>query len=179
MSLALILGSTVVGGCAAPPPAHWAQGGARVEVPAARWVRSETMTVDVLPNGKVTVNGEHELTIDRAGRVFDPNGVAIALLEPDGKLVGPGDSSLGEVGASSASLPNEKTAWLTLLPTGEVVRYDDLGGKASMGAWIGQCQMTPRTRQVCLLVTHLVATRQRNPNQGGITFGLGVGVGLR
>ncbi|MFT3773827.1 MAG: hypothetical protein QM820_51310 [Minicystis sp.] len=167
----------VLAGCAPKPPAHWAGGGAEVDIPFARWVRGD-VAVEIHPDGKVKVNGEHEATLDRAGRLFDGDGQPIALLEPDGHVTGPDDAPLGFVGQNSASLPGMATAWIVIRPSGEVLRFDDDGAPTPMGVWTGQCGATPRTTQVCTLITHLMAAKQRSGPRFGISIGVGVGIGV-
>jgi len=165
--------------CSASPPANWAKGGAPLEIPRARWVFGST-AVEVIPDGKVIIDGEHEMTIDRGGRVFDADREPIALLEPDGRLIGPDDESLGVVGALTASRPSEQHAWLSVAPSGEVIVYDDEGERHLAGVWVG-CNATPRTHQVCTLVSHLLAMRMRAAAERGepsVGVGIGVGVGI-
>jgi len=182
MKPGILLTALCLGGvaCSSSPPAHWAQGGAQLEIPKARWVIG-TATVDLIPDGKILINGEHELTIDRGGRVYDEDSQAVALLEPDGRLVGPDDEPLGVVGAMHASRPGEQNAWISVAPSGEVVSYDDEGERHLAGVWIG-CNASPRTHQVCTLVTHLLAMRMKATSErgdsSGVSFGIGVGVGV-
>jgi hypothetical protein len=174
----LLASLAALAGCTVTPPAHWAQGGAVLDLPRARWIRDD-VTVDLFPDGKVLVNGDHELTIDRAGRVFDTSAEPIALLEPDGRLVGTDERPLGQVGALHASLPDRATAWLTVTDSGQVIRYDDEGDRLAYGAWSG-CEATPRTRQACTLVTHLYGMRQlAREERGGVVIGVGMGVRVR
>jgi hypothetical protein len=176
----LWIAAPLLGACSIGPPAHWAHGGAAVEVPRARWVHDRTI-VDVMPDGHVLVDGDHQLTIDRGGRVFDLDNEPIALLEPDGRLMGPDHRALGVVGALHASPPNEAVAWLTVAPNGEVIRYDAEGDRFPDGVWTG-CGDSSRTHQVCTLVTHLFALRARAQERGAggppLYFGPGVGVGI-
>jgi hypothetical protein len=165
-------------GCSAPrPPANWPGGGAWVVTPAARWVRGGSV-VDLTEDGRVLVDGDHELNIDAAGRVFEPDGTAVALLEEDGRLVGPDEAELGTVGALTAARPGEQTAWLGLEPSGEVRLFGRRGERRSFGVWIG-CGPTPQHSQACMLVTHLLAQRieQAGPTPH-VVFGFGVGVGF-
>ena len=174
---ACILGLALLAACAATPPAHWARGGAAVDLPRARWVRGDA-TIEIAPDGKVTVDGEHELTIDRAGRVFDQDAQPVALLEPDGRVVGPDDVPLGFAGSDTAALPGESSAWIGLLRTGEVIRYGADGSRSSLGVWIGGCTATPHARHVCVLVSHLLAMRMRDRSSPGTGIGIGIGVGV-
>jgi hypothetical protein len=163
--------------CSANPPANWAKGGAPLEIPRARWVFG-TSAVEVVPDGKVIIDGEHQLTIDRGGRVFDPDREPIALLEPDGRLIGPDDEAMGIVGALTASRPDEQHAWLSVAPSGEVIIYDDEGERHLAGVWIG-CNATPRTHQVCTLVSHMLAMRMRAAlARGEPSVGVGIGIGI-
>jgi hypothetical protein len=179
--LAWVVACFGVLGCSANPPANWAKGGAPLDIPRARWVFGSTL-VEVVQDGKVIVGGEHTLTIDRGGRVFDPDREPVALLEPDGKLIGPDDESMGVVGALHASRADEPHAWISVAPSGEVIIYDDEGERRVAGVWIG-CNATPRTHQVCTLVSHLLALRMRaNAERGGgepsVGIGIGVGIGV-
>jgi hypothetical protein len=163
--------------CSATPPARWVQGGARVDIPHARWVRGDVV-VEILPDGKVVIDGDHELSVDTAGRVVDADAEPVALLEPNGRVVGPDDKDLGQVGAMHASLPENETAWLSVMPSGEVVVYDEEGERHLFGVWVG-CNRSPSAHQVCTLVSHLVGVRLRAySRQSGVSFGVGVGVGV-
>jgi hypothetical protein len=168
--------------CTSTPPANWARGGTVLDIPRARYIKSDLL-VDILPGGQVMLNGEHEFTIDRAGRVFDAEGEAVALLEPSGKLVGPDETPLGQVGSLHASHPDESFAYLSVTPMGEVVRYDEEGDRSNYGVWMG-CNVSPRANQACTLVTHVLATRNKIPERAyqgpsvGPSIGVGVGVGF-
>lgn len=186
MKRALVLGLLSLVACAARPPAHWAEGGARIDIQPARWVYGDT-SVEIQANGDVLFNGEPELSLDRVGRVYDPEGHPMGLLEPDGRLTGPADEPLGFVGAMSASRPGERTAWVALHPTGEAVVYDGEGGQRLLGVWVGGCHASLSAHQVCTLVTHLLGDKMRS--RRGVTGmpygpgmmgpGLGVGVPIR
>jgi hypothetical protein len=160
MKRGLVLGAgpLLLCACAATPPANWAKGGAPLDVIPSRWVRGDVM-VEITPDGKVMLNTEHLLSVDRGGRVVDGDAQPVALLEPDGRVIGPGDKPLGFVGAWSASRPNEAMAWLAVMSTGEVVRFGDQGERTPMGVWVGGCAYSLRAHQLCTLVTHLLATR--------------------
>jgi hypothetical protein len=167
----LILASAfafVLGGCASGMPANWARGGAVLDVPRARWVVG-TSVVEVFPDGRVVLNETQEMTVDRGGRVFDTNNDPIALLEPNGRLVGPGDKLLGNVGVLHASKEDEPNAWLSVMPTGEVVQYADDGTKSSLGVWIG-CHPSYSAHQACTLVSHLLAPRILSAAQANRTM---------
>lgn len=142
--------------CTTTPPAKWAEGGARLAFPRARWVVADA-AIDVLPSGAVFANSEIILKIDASGRVTDPNNEPVALLMTDGKLVGPGDEPLGDVGLVNASLPDEDKAWISVMPTGEVLRYLDDGERMNFGAWLG-CN-APQVHLTCTLVTHILGMR--------------------
>jgi hypothetical protein len=183
--LAFVVPFVLTSACTATPPADWARGGALLDIPRARWVYG-LLTVDVMPDGKVFINGEHELNVDRGGRVFDTQAEPLALLEPDGRVVGPDDASLGTVGALHASLPGEKEAWLTVASSGVVVRYVEEGERSDLGVWMG-CNVTMRAQQTCTLLTHLIGMRLREfERQGpggipgsGVSVGVGVGFGVQ
>lgn len=165
-ALALAACALLFSACAKGVPANWARGGAALDVPRARWIVG-TSVVDVFPDGRVTINDNQEMTIDRGGRVYDTNNDPVALLEPNGDVIGPGDKPLGNVGILHAAQPEEQHAWLSVLPTGEVVQYTSDGEKSSLGVWIG-CQPTYSAHQTCTLVSHLLAQRliasMRTPN---------------
>lgn len=162
--------------CAATPPAKWAEGGARLDLPRARWALVES-AVDVMPNGSVFVNSEHVLTVDSAGRVTNPDKEPVALLMNDGRLLGPDDAPLGVVGSLHASLPDEKNAWISVMPTGEVIRYMDDGERLNFGAWLG-CSFSPRAQQACTLVSHLLGMRIKEEQDRLRAQGLGYRGGL-
>jgi hypothetical protein len=176
--LAMVL-ATWLAACSTPkPPANWQKGGAALDVPRARWVRGDAV-IEVARNGAVYVNGDHELTVDRAGRVYEADGTPVALLQADGRLIGPDDEDLGVVGAARASLPgNDAVAWLGLYPTGELVIYGDEGQRLALGVWLG-CTDSPRVAQTCVLISHLMAQQLRQRSQApAMSFGVGVGVGF-
>ena len=190
MKRALLLGfSTLLFlGCTPRPPANWAQGGSPRH-PARPLVRGDA-SIQIAPDGRVLVNGEHQLTIDCGGRIFDVDAHPVALSERDGRLVGPDDKPLGVAGVWSASLPGETIAWLSLLPSGEVVRYGDDGVRTSMGAWVGNCMASAPAHQTCMIVSHLLGMKLKDVRRTtratrgtpGLTpgfGGVGVGVGLR
>jgi hypothetical protein len=177
----LLVSAVFLSACEATPPVHWVVGGASLEIPHARWVRGEG-TVDITADGMVFVDGDHQLDIDRAGRVFDLDAEPVALLEPDGRLIGPDDAPLGVVGSMHASLPGRSTAWITVTENGEVITYDDDGQRSGMGVWVGGCGVSARTHQVCTLVTHLIAMklRDRSSDSDGLASrGDGMGVRMR
>jgi hypothetical protein len=164
--------------CTPPPPARWAEGGAPLDLPRARWVRGD-LTVDLMADGRVLVNGEQELALDRAGRVATPEGESVAVLEKDGRLVGNDDQPLGHVGLVHATLPDRAQAWLSVTDSGEVVRYGADGERQGFGAWMG-CDVTPRSRQACTLVSHLVGLRLvAREREAGVSVGVGFGVRVR
>lgn len=159
--LGLGIGSLLLVACAGKPPANWVKGGAPLDVLPSRWVRGDLM-IEILPDGKVMMNTELLLSVDRGGRVFDGDAQPVALLEPDGRVLGPDDKPLGFVGAWSAALPDESSAWLAVMNTGEVVRFSDQGERTPMGVWVGGCGYSLRAHQLCTLVTHLLAIRLKD-----------------
>jgi hypothetical protein len=142
-------------------------------IPRARWSLGEVV-IDVMPDGRVLGNGEHLFSIDGAGRVFDVDNDAIALLEMDGRLVGKDEHNLGYVGLRNASAPGAQVAWLTIEETGNVVRFDPEGNPFPGGVWSG-CGPALRT---CTLTTHLFALLEARARGGGSRVRLGVGVGM-
>lgn len=177
LSRASLIGLALLGvsaaGCHSRPPPSWAQGGSGTALGRARWERGGD-TVDLLPDGRVLVDGDAVWTIDAAGRVTDYDREPYAVLFADGRLIGTDDQPLGVVGAMNASPAGSGAAWLTVAPSGEVILYDPEGARAMGGAWSG-CQ-GPIAR-TCTLVTHLVVSRDvaRRPRVG-IGFGIGIGV---
>jgi hypothetical protein len=180
----LVLAAALAGCAATTPPAGWLQGGAPLLLPRATW-SSVNATVEVEPDGRVFVNGVPAFGIDRAGRVFDTDGQAVALLRPDGRLLGSGDTDLGTVGATSAATAGARYATLAIAPSGQVIRYADDGDMVALGSWAG-CGMYAPSLQACMLVTYLVATRyqpyrpfnryQTTPYGTPLTPGFGLGI---
>ncbi|WP_437926878.1 hypothetical protein WMF37_48920 [Sorangium sp. So ce291] len=181
--LALVMPLSLLAACAATPPANWARGGALLDIPRARWVYAD-LAVDVMPDGKIFVNGDHELNVDRGGRVFGLEAEPVALLERDGRVTGPNDDALGKIGVLHASLPGEANAWLTVAESGAVIRYAEDGERQTFGVWLG-CDATARAHQTCTLVTHVLGLRIRKlerqtttePVRLGLGSGFGFGVG--
>jgi hypothetical protein len=158
------------------PPSSWSAGGAPLLLPWARWDAGDA-TIELRPDGTVLVDGEPSFVLDAAGRVYDPELAPLALLEPDGRLVGGDERALGVVGSMHASLPGASEAWLSLMPDGTVVRYGDEGDRFAGGLWQG-CHGSPQAAQACMLVTHLVLldAEMRRRQRGGPGFGFGIGV---
>jgi hypothetical protein len=169
----LLAPAVLVAACAAKPPPNWQSGGARLDLSGARWSRGES-TIEIRPDGKVVLDKDLLLGIDAAGRVFETDGEPIAVLQPDGNLLGTDDRGMGLVGPTSASLPGAEHAWFTIGSRGEVVRYDSDGERSLDGVWEGCRGATLRT---CALVTHVILLRefQHRPHVG-IGFGVGIGV---
>jgi hypothetical protein len=175
-TLRLLLGSVLaLSACAPAVPANWAHGGARLDIPRARWVVGSYI-VEITPDGKVLLNSEQQMTVDGGGRVFDTSNDPIALLEPDGRLVGPGDKPLGNVGVLHAAKAEEAHAWLSVMPTGEVVQYTDGGTRGTLGVWIG-CNQSYTAHQTCTLVSHLLAQRIISASQAMSSLYPGYGYG--
>ncbi len=168
-----IVSLAALSGCAPKPPPRWAEGGAPVALTGARWHRGDDSIV-IQPDGKVLRGGDPEFSLDAAGRVFEPDGEPVAVLEPDGHLVGRGNAGMGFVGDQSASFPGSSTAWFTIGPRGEVTRYDPEGERSGDGYWEGCVGPAART---CTLVTHVMLLRewQHRPRVG---IGVGIGIGI-
>jgi hypothetical protein len=165
----LTLGMTA---CQSRPPASWAQGGSPIDIPRARWTRGGRL-IDIMPDGKVLSDGEHLFTLDRAGRIYEPDNDPIAVLQADGALVGTGDTSLGKIGLRNASLPGKEVAWLSLGDQGDVQRFDSEGEAHPDGMWQG-CGAAVRT---CTLATHIITlVESRRPR--GVGYGPSVGIGI-
>jgi hypothetical protein len=114
--------------------------------------------------------------IDRAGRAVDDEFDPVALLFPDGQLVGTENTDLGHVGLNNAAPPGARTAWLSIGPAGQVIYYDYDGHRSAGGRWSG---CNGAARRACTYVTQLFALRDyERVLQSGPWFGIGVGVGL-
>lgn len=132
--------------------------------------------MDLMPDGRVLEDGDPKWVLDGGGRVYDKGKDPLAILQPDGVLVGNEETPLGVVGTASASAPGSTTAWLLLQPDGLVVAYDQEGAPLHAGQWRGCEGAMART---CLLITHLSRTEARNrAAQAGVGFGFGFGVGV-
>src|SRR6185295_217799 len=83
--------------CRAQPPPNWGQGGTPLDIPRARWTRGDKL-IDLMPDGKVLGDGDHLFTIDRAGRVYQPDNEPVAVLQADGRLLGKDEALLGKIG---------------------------------------------------------------------------------
>jgi hypothetical protein len=129
--------------------------------------------VDVEPDGKVIVNQRHLLSVDATGRVYDAYNRPVALLQPDGMLIGGNDSPMGWVGAGEAILPGDDHSWLRLESGGLLIQNDGDEEKP-FGQWLG-CDR-PQVLQLCTLVSHIVGRELRARTGSGGGFGLGSGV---
>lgn len=158
--------------CGSKPPPRWAEGGAPLEIPRAHWQRAG-QSVDLLEDGRVFVDGVHRLSMDRAGRVFEPDGEPIAVLQPDGVLAGRDGRVMGRIGTTNAALPGVVTAWLSVGPQGEVVRFEDDGERVADGIWTG----CGRAVRACTLTSHIVGLGELR-EKPRVTFGIGIGVGV-
>jgi len=175
MCRALCLIALSLSACAAALPPNWTAGGARISVASARWLRGDS-NYEIRTDGKVLADGEPILGIDAAGRVFEPDGESVAVLQADGHLVGRDNAGMGFVGPVSATFPGSDHAWFTIGSNGQVVRFDGESPATPDGAWMGCEGATQRT---CTLVTHVILLRelQRRPRVG-IGIGLGMGFGV-
>lgn len=155
---ALLLAVATLAACAkTSPPAHWQTGGARLDLVPAAWTYDGDR-VEIRPLGnhaEVVVDGDVEAIIDRVGRVYTRYQHPVALLEPDGRLVGNEQELLGTVGTSFAAQPGRANAWLSLRPDGMVGKFDERGVEKPVGQWLG-CNVTPYSMQACLLVSYLL-----------------------
>lgn len=165
-----------VAGCAPGEPPHWAEGGAPLAIAPARWERSNGDVVEITADGKVLEDGDLVYAIDRAGRVVDEDYEPVAILLPDGHVVGSDRVLLGRIGVSNGSPPNDGTAWFSILPDGNLVLFDSDGDRSYDGVW-KNCDGA--ARRACTLVTQIFALRRYQPyRQSGPSFGIGVGVGV-
>lgn len=176
-SVRLVVLAIVVSACAATPPTGWMTGGQRLVAPRARWVNGDLL-VDVEPDGRVFVDGRHFFTIDASGRVYDAYNHPVALLKPNGMVIGTDDTPMGWVGAGEAILPGDDHSWLRLQPGG-LLMQDDGDDHKAFGQWLG-CGHA-HVIQLCTLVSHVIGREilaRRGQGQGfGLTPGIGLGVG--
>ena len=161
--------------CAATPPPLWDTGGAPLVIPTARWDRENGDTIEIQANGHVLEDGDMIMMVDRAGRVVDEDFEPLAILLPDGHVAGTDDRLLGRVGVANAAPPGAASAWLAILPNGQVVRFDSDGERESDGVWHGCDGPKKRT---CTLVTHVMAVRNYRHPRSGPSVGVGIGVGF-
>lgn len=168
------LTALVTWGCSATPPPSWQAGGAPLVLTNAHWARGEQDTIEVRENGEVLEDGDVLFVLDIVGRVVDDDHDPIAILLPDGFVIGTDDRNLGRVGISNASPPGASSAWVALMPNGAVVYYDADAEAHDAGHWVG-CDGP--ARRTCTLVTHLVRVRQlqRTPRT---RVGIGIGIGF-
>ena len=163
-------------GCAPSVPPRWAEGGAQLVLPTARWNRGDNDPIEVRPDGKVYEDGSLLFVVDRVGRVADDHFEPVAVLLPDGRLAGTDDHFLGQVGISNASPPHSGEAWLAVVPNGQVIYFDDDGTRGAGGLWTGCEGPAHRT---CTLITHLIALKSYFQRaQSNVSVGVGVGIGF-
>ena len=149
--------AAAVTGCAgATPPPGWQQGGVELYPIRATWTHA-SHTIELYPDGKVIINGREALIIDARGRVMDADSNPVALLRPDGRLIGANNEDWGAVGPTAAALPGTKNVTLAIAPNGQVIRYGSDNEQRPLGSWAG-CSTYAVTLQACMLVTYLVAT---------------------
>ena len=127
-----------------------------------------------MPDGKVLREGEHLFTLDRAGRIYEPDNEPVAVLQPDGRVLGKSDQLLGKIGLRNAAQPGQPTAWLAIDEKSEVLHFDGSGRAEIDGGWVG-CGMAVRT---CTLVTHLVSFGELPRQRAYVYPHVGVGVGV-
>jgi len=173
MSRRLLMGLVVaLSGCSANPPPGWASGGAPLVLGPAVW-RSEGEVVELRPDGRVFEDGHAVLQLDRSGRVYDDSNEPVAMLLPEGTVVGTDNADFGHVGVANAAPPGGATAWLSVLPDGQILNFGPDGERLSGGKWTGCGGAVQRT---CTLVTHLfMLARARSP-RSAMYFGVGVGM---
>jgi hypothetical protein len=142
----------------------------------ARWDRGEADAVEIRANGQVLEGGDLVFVIDRVGRVVDPEYDPVAILLPDGRIVGTDAQALGQIGVTNAAPPWSNQAWLAVTPEGTVIGFDSDGERAALGHWQGCSGPVLRS---CTLVTHLLTLRRhRTAPPSGVHFGVGVGLWL-
>jgi hypothetical protein len=162
--------------CAPSTPPHWAEGGSQLPILPARWDRPDEDSIELQPDGRVVEGGHLRFVLDRVGRVTDGDYEPFAVLLPDGRLVGSNDTALGYVGVNNASPPFAPQAWLSLTADGRVLYFESNGDRSAGGTWRG-CDGPGR--RACTLVTQIFALKNyRRQPTSGVTFGVGVGIGL-
>ncbi len=173
LSLSVLASSLVLSavGCSATPPPRWASGGAPMEIAPAVWHRGSG-TIFLGKDGKVTEDGDVLFVVDAAGRVYEDDGDPIAVVQPDGYLVGTDNTAMGQLGPVTAAFPGSDQAWLSIGPRGEVTRYDTDGTRSHQGYWEGCNGAVVRT---CTLITQLMALREY-ARQPRVSVGIGFGV---
>lgn len=177
LRLWLPVAALLVAGCENPPPPGWAKGGAPLVITAMSWKTGDGRDVDVTADGKVRIDGDLLVTIDRAGRIYDDDNEPIALLLPDGTVLGSENMHLGQVGVTNAAPPGGGNAWLAVLPDGHVMHFESDGERTTDGVWRGCDGPQHRT---CTLVSHLVTLHRvaAESSQSNVYFGVGMGVGV-
>lgn len=163
-------------GCTPQEPPNWPQGGAALAIVAARWDGGED-SVEVHADGKVYEDGSLLFILDRVGRIVDADYDPVAILLPDGLVVGTDQRAMGRVGVTNASPPWSGTAWMSVLPDGNVLLFAPDGERGTLGRWQGCNGAAVRT---CTLVTHLILLRhaKRDQDRSGVQVGIGVGIGI-
>lgn len=147
-------------------------------IPAATWTRNSGAPVIILPDGRVTRDGDLVFQLDAAGRVFDEDREPIAVIAPDGFVFGTSEEFLGRVGLRNASPPWSAVAWLRVAQDGALVLFDGDGRPNYGGSWTGCKGAAVRT---CTLVSQLMlleALRRRLTDATYSPVFVGVGVGL-
>ena len=155
--------------CAHPLPPHWAEGGAPLELKAAHWDRNDDDPVDIDPQGRVLEGGTLRFQLDRTGRITDDEGDPVAILFPEGDVVGPANQYFGRVGVANAAPPHANTAWVAVLPDGGVMRFADDGERIPDGRWIGCEGAMHRT---CTLISHVMLLRHYHHPRPRIGIGV-------
>ena len=171
----LLISVLSVVGCSSSPPPRWQEGGASLAIGPARWNRAKHRPIEIRAEGSVYEGKRQILFVDRAGRVTDEDHEPLGILLPDGLVAGPDDINLGRVGVANAAPPNSASAWLAVMPNGEVVFFDPDGDRKAGGVWSGCEGAMHRT---CTLVTHMVVMRNYRDPYRSPSVGFGIGVGF-
>jgi hypothetical protein len=160
--------------CHPTPPTAWDEGGTALVIPNATLHRHDAQAVRIHSDGRITRDDEVLYFVDRAGRVTDEDYESLALLTPEGQLLGNEDVYWGRVGLRNASPPWTSTAWLRVTPRGTLLVFDAAGEPYHRGEWRG-CD-GPGLR-ACTLVSHLLTLAgMRTYPESSVYFGVGVGV---
>jgi hypothetical protein len=172
--LAVLSTLFALSGCAPSPPPRWEAGGAPLVIAPARWDRPDHDAIQIRANGDVYRAGDFIMKVDRVGRVVDDSYDPLAILLPRGRVIGTDDRALGRVGFENAALPGSPTAWFSILPNGQVIRFNQDGDRVPDGVWRGCSGPQMRT---CALVTHILLVREY-VNRPTTSVGVGIGIGF-
>lgn len=162
--------------CTPRDPPSWPEGGLAIAIAPARWERGDDDPIEIRSDGQVTSDGDLLFVLDRVGRIVDPDYDPLAILLPDGRIIGTDNHFFGHIGVTNAAPPWSTHAWLAVTPDGAVTLFDSDGSREFGGRWQGCTGPVLRT---CTLVSHLITLRNyRPPPEIGVGVGVGIGIGF-